>query len=149
MPKRGFQVVSDSERRYIGADIELPIRGSMYSAGYDIKTPIDFTLKAWTVGPTIYTDLCSYMQEDEVLKLYIRSGIGVNKNVFLINSVGVIDSDFRGNICFKLINMSDNDYEFKAGDRILQGVFQKYLLADDDNFLFEKREGGLGSTGDS
>lgn len=148
---RKFKVVEKSKRVYPEVDIKLPKRATKMSAGYDIYTPISFTLPAWSVGNLIQTDVCVEMESDEVLMIHIRSGLGIKNNVFLINSTGIVDSDYinadnGGNIGFKLINMSDKDVEFKAGDRICQGVFVKYLVTDDDSADGE-RSGGYGSTG--
>jgi len=54
--------------------------------------------------------------------------------------------DFGEEITISLDNTSDTDYVINKGDRIAQGLFQKYLLADDDN-VTKKRVGGIGSTG--
>lgn len=70
----------------------------------------------------------------------------------LINTVGVIDSDYYsnkdndGNIGFKLKNLTDEEVIIEAGEKIIQGIFSKYLKTDDDNTL-EERTGGIGSTG--
>lgn len=92
------------------------------------------------------------MNEDEVLYLYSRSSMGYKYDVSLSNSVGVIDSDFynnkdnEGHFRVKLINHGDKDFEVKAGDRIAQGVFMKYLVVDEEEEIINEREGGLGST---
>ena len=92
------------------------------------------------------------MLDDEVLKIVPRSSIGFKKGLMLINTIGIIDSDFYnnpdndGNIGFKLKNLTDKTVEIKAGERIMQGIFEKYLIVDDDEC--EKiRVGGIGSSG--
>jgi dUTP pyrophosphatase len=70
-----------------------------------------------------------------------------------MNSVGVIDSDFynnpdnEGHFQVKLLNLGENDFEVKVGDKIAQGVFMKYLTVDDEEEIKSKRKSGLGSTG--
>ena len=72
------------------------------------------------------------MGEDEVLKIYPRSSIGFKKKLMLVNTTGIIDSDYYenpdndGNIGFAFYNMSDVDVLIKAGERVLQGIFTKY-----------------------
>lgn len=91
------------------------------------------------------------MQQDEVLLVDVRSSIG-HKGLRLGNTVGVIDADYYGNpqtdgdIGFKLVNDTDKTIELKAGERIIQGIFVKYLTVDDDKCT-AKRNGGYGSTG--
>ena len=70
----------------------------------------------------------------------------------LVNTTGIIDSDYYenpdndGNIGFAFYNMSDVDVLIKAGERVLQGIFEKYLVTEDDD-ANEVRTGGTGSTG--
>ena len=80
-----------------------------------------------------------------------RSGLGIKKGVSLSNGIGVIDSDYRGEICVGLINHGDEPFEVRRGDRIAQMMFMPVLAA---NFLTvealdetERGEGGFGSTG--
>ena len=92
------------------------------------------------------------MGEDEVLMIHPRSSIGFKKKLMLVNTTGIIDSDYYenpdndGNIGFAFYNMSDVDVLIKAGERVLQGIFTKYLITEDDN-ADEVRTGGTGSTG--
>ena len=93
------------------------------------------------------------MLDDVVLVIYLRSSIGFKKGLMLINTVGIIDSDFYenpdndGNIGFKLKNLTDKEVVIKAGERIMQGIFKKYLVIDDDN-CDKERVSGIGSTGE-
>lgn len=146
-PVRGFVRVKDAP-----ADTKLPIRKTKGSAGYDFCLPCDVVLEPYGDSPIIQTGVKAYMPEDEVLLLFIRSSVGIMKNVVLSNSVGVIDSSFadnpdnEGNIGLKLHNNSPHTVEFKKGERIMQGVFVKYGVVIDDQAT-EERKGGIGSTG--
>ena len=150
--KRGFKVVKDEIRRYPGLEITMPKRATKNSAGYDIYTPVDILIPAHGFSDVILTDIKAYMGEDEVLKLYPRSSIGFKKKLMLVNTTGIIDSDYYenpdndGNIGFAFYNISDVDVFIKAGERVLQGIFTKYLITEDDN-ADEVRTGGTGSTG--
>lgn len=149
---RGFEVVDNNFRKHMEVKIELPIRGDKRSAGYDIKTPVEITLKP-NERKLVFTDIKAYMQEDEVLELYVRSSIGVKKGVVLSNGTGIIDSSYydninnNGNLGLALWNTSDKEVVLEAGERICQGIFKKYLTIDNDSCLHKERTGGFGSSG--
>ena len=147
------QFVKDvKDDRMLYDSIELPKRSTKNSAGYDIRSVESGIIKP---GKTMAfrTGLKVCMNPDEVLYIYSRSSQGYKYNVCLINSVGVIDSDFynnpdnEGHFSIKLLNLGDQDFEVKIGDKIGQGVFMKYLTVDDEEEIKGKRKGGLGSTG--
>ena len=147
---RGFEVAKGFEDK----NINLPIRKTKYSAGYDIEAAEDVIIPSFKKGtnPTLVkTGLKAYMQDDEMLLLYNRSSNPKKKGLILANSVGVVDKDYYGNvdndghIMFAFYNIKDEDVEIKKGDAIGQAIFQKYLVTDDDNADGE-REGGFGST---
>lgn len=150
---RGFEIVSDEHRKHANANIVLPQRGTAKSAGYDICTPVDIVIPANSCSDIIFTDIKAYMQADEVLSTYVRSSIGMKKGLILANTTGIIDSDYYsnpdndGNIGFKLRNLTDSDVEIKAGERVIQAIFSKYLIVDDDSPKSQERVGGVGSTG--
>ena len=134
--------------------INLPIRKTKYSAGYDIEAAEDTIIPAYKSGikPTLVkTGVTALMQDDEVLLLYNRSSNPKKKNLILANGVGVIDKDYYGNpdndgeIMFAFYNIGDEDITIKKGEAIGQGIFQKYLITDNDNSTGE-RIGGFGST---
>lgn len=147
---RGFEVAKGFEDK----NINLPVRKTKYSAGYDIEAAEDTVVPSFKKGmnPTLVkTGLKAYMQDDEVLMLYNRSSNPKKKGLILANSVGVIDKDYYGNvdndghIMFAFYNIKDEDVVIKKGDAIGQGIFQKYLVTEDDNAQGE-RVGGFGST---
>ena len=147
---RGFEVAKGFEDK----GINLPIRKTKYSAGYDIEAAENVIIPSFKKGvaPTlIKTGLKAYMQDDEVLMLYNRSSNPKKKGLILSNSVGVIDKDYYGNIdndghiMFAFYNIKDEDVEIKKGEVIGQAIFQKYLTVDNDNAEGE-RIGGFGST---
>lgn len=148
---RRFQVVREDARKAEG-NITLPTRADKGSAGYDFYSPIDFEIKP---GETkiIPTDVKAKMLTNEVLLLFVRSSIGIKKHIVLANGTGVIDStyysnpDNDGNICGAFTNLGTETQVFKAGDRIMQGVFLEYLTTVDDKPLNAERTGGIGSTG--
>lgn len=149
MRQRGFEVAKGWEDR----SISLPTRATAHSAAYDIAAAEDVVVPAFCPGiaPTlIATGLKVYMQPDEMLLIANRSS-GAGKGIVLSNGIGIIDADYYGNsendghIRVIVYNTSDHDITIKKGDRIAQAVFQKFLIADDDNACGE-RQGGIGST---
>ena len=138
---RGFEIAKGFEDK----EINLPIRKTKYSAGYDIEAAEDVTIPSFKKG------IKAYMQDDEVLMLYNRSSNPKKKGLILANSVGVIDKDYYGNpdndghIMFAFFNIKEEDVVIKKGEAIGQGVFQKYFVTDDDMATGE-RLGGFGST---
>ncbi len=150
MKTRGFEVAKGFEE----SNINLPVRKTKYSAGYDIEAAEDTVIPSFKKGdaPTlIKTGLKAYMADDEVLMLYNRSSNPKKKGLILANSVGVIDKDYYGNpdndghIMFAFYNIKEEDVTIKKGEAIGQGVFQKYLVTDDD-IASGERTGGFGST---
>ena len=148
--KRGFEIAKGFEDK----KINLPIRKTKYSAGYDIEAAEDIVVPSFTKGanPTLVkTGLKAYMQDDEVLLLYNRSSNPKKKGLILANSVGVIDKDYYenpdndGHIMFAFYNIKEEDIIIKKGEAIGQAIFQKYLVTDDD-VAEGKRMGGFGST---
>ena len=147
---RGFEVAKGFEKQ----DINLPIRKTKYSAGYDIEAAEDIVIPSFKKGinPTLVkTGLKAYMQNDEVLLLYNRSSNPKKKGLILANSVGVVDKDYYGNpdndghIMFAFYNIKEEDITIKKGEAIGQAIFQKYMVTDDDVAQGE-RLGGFGST---
>ena len=147
---RGFEVAKGFEDK----EINLPVRKTKFSAGYDIEAAEEVVVPSFKKGmnPTLVkTGIKAYMQDDEVLMLYNRSSNPKKKGLILANSVGVIDKDYYGNqdndghIMFAFYNIKDEDITIKKGEAIGQAVFQKYLITDDDSAEGE-RTGGFGST---
>lgn len=147
---RGFEVAKGFEDK----GINLPVRKTKFSAGYDVEAAEDTIIPSFKRGnkPTlIKTGIKAYMADDEVLILANRSSNPGKKGLILANSIGVIDKDYYGNpdndghIMFAFYNIKDEDIEIKKGDCIGQAIFQKYLIADDDSAEGE-RIGGFGST---
>lgn len=156
-------------------EIQLPKRSTKKSAGYDfyaiedivipsiwksiiqfMKVYVKFLIVDRNMNPMIKpilikTGVKVKMENDEVLYLYNRSSNPTKRGLVLANSVGVIDSDYynnqdnEGEIAFSYYNFFLTDVLIKKGDKIGQGIFQKFLLTDNDNAEGE-RTGGFGST---
>ncbi len=147
---RGFEIAKGFEDK----EINLPVRKTKYSAGYDVEAAEDTIIPSFKKGmkPTLVkTGIKSYMQENEYLMLANRSSNPGKKGLILANSVGIIDKDYYGNsdndghIMFAFYNIKDEDVEIKKGDCIGQAIFMPFLIADNDE-AEGKRIGGFGST---
>ena len=109
----------------------IPKRATSGSAGLDLCacTENEVILKAGerTVIPT---GIAIAIENNETAAfVYARSGLGIKHGISLSNGVGVIDSDYRGEICVGLINTSSEDYTIQPGERIAQLVLAPVIPA--------------------
>ena len=130
-------------------NIKLPKRATAGSAGYDFFSPVDFELKP---GETIKipTGIRCEMNNDWVLQIFPRSGLGFKYQVNLCNGTGIVDADYaysdnEGDIFVKLVNRGDKTVKIKRGEGFAQGIFLPYGLTVDDECA-GVRNGGFGST---
>ena len=130
----------------------MPFYATSGAAGIDLAA---FTDESITILPghsaIIPTGLCVKIPEGCVGLIYIRSSLGVKSSVTLSNSVGVIDSDYRGELLVSLINHSDKPFTVNNSDRIAQLVITPYVQAliteADELDETERNAGRFGSTG--
>lgn len=131
-------------------DLKLPERKTKFSSGYDFYCPRDLIVRAYS-SLLIPTGIKVMMDDNMFLALYIRSSMAIKNNLRLVNQVGIIDCDYynnsdnEGHIMVCLYNDSDEDIKLKKNERIVQGIFQKFYLTDNDN-VSNIRMGGIGST---
>ncbi len=145
---RGFE----KAKGFAQCDFELPHRSTTHSAGYDLSLVEDLTIPA---GAIRYgkTGVKAYMQDDEVLKIYPRSSLPSRYHLTIPNNVGIIDKDYYGNpdndghILVSLWNFGSEDIMLRKGERVAQGIFEKYLTSPDEKVVNATRNGGFGSTG--
>lgn len=130
---------------------EMPRRKTKNSAGYDILSLINYSLKP-NESKVIPTGLKCVMSSDEVLLIANRSSYGYKYNVRLVNSVGVIDADYynnqdnEGHFTVKLYNGGSEELNIKIGDAVAQGIFIKFYTVDNESKIEKTRVGGIGST---
>lgn len=139
-----------NEIKDIYDNIVIPTRGTKGSAGYDISSPVSFTLEP-NETYKFPTGIKCNIDDGWVLMLYPRSSVGFKYQVGMVNTIPVIDSDYffsnnEGHIFIKIKNNGDKPFVVNTGDRIVQGVFLPYGITIDDNSEIE-RNGGIGSTG--
>ena len=132
---------------------KLPKRSTPGSAGMDLYACID---KEIIIKPgdlkVIPTGIAIALPDNShAAFLYARSGLGVRHGICLSNGVGVIDSDYRGEVCVGLCNVSDKLYTVSPNERIAQMVISPVIipvLSETDTLDgTERGEGGFGSTG--
>lgn len=144
---RGFEVVIDEKRKTTG-EVILPTRGSSTAMAYDFYAPETYSVMPNTIVK-VWTDVKAYMQENECLIINVRSSMG--GKFMLANTSGWIDADYYsnenndGNIGIFLKNIGDKVQTINKGDRIAQGAFFNFLVADNGN-TDNVRKGGFGST---
>jgi len=130
----------------------IPTYGTAFSAGADLYACLEDTV---TIHPKetqfIHTGIALEIPTELVGLIYARSGLACKKGVAPANKVGVIDSDYRGEIIVALYNHSDDTLEINHGDRIAQLVLTPYVTAQFEETEYLKQSqrgsGGFGSTG--
>ncbi len=137
----------------IGKDIPAPHYATPGAAAMDLCACIDeAVIIPAGARRVIPSGIAIALPSSEyVALLFARSGLGIKKGICLANGVGVIDSDYRGEIAVGLVNLSDEDYTVMPGDRIAQmmiaPVVQPALVFTDTLDETQRGAGGLGSTG--
>lgn len=130
----------------------LPAYESPLSAGMDIRAFLD---KKIILKPLerklINTGLYVQLGKNYEAQLRPRSGLALKKGITVLNSPGTIDADYRGEIGIILINLSNENFEIKSGDRIAQLVISRHETIEwqtVDSLNYSNRgEKGFGSTG--
>ena len=137
----------------IGRELPLPTFATDGAAAMDlcacIDNPVVIPAGARTVIPSGIA--IALPSADYVALLFSRSGMGIKSGISLSNSVGVIDSDYRGEIGVGLHNTSDTDYTVNPGDRIAQlmitPVVRPTVTLVEELPASDRGAGGFGSTG--
>ena len=137
----------------ISENAVTPTRGSKDAAGFDLycaESSIVEILPGSTVK--IHTGIQMEIPDGYVGLLFARSGIAIKKGLRPANAVGVIDSDYRGEIIVALHNDSNTAQYVNPGDRVAQLVIVKYFAPSlkeviEDLSETERGEGGFGSSG--
>lgn len=147
-------------------DIMIPKRSTINAAGYDFFIPFKLEMvpgKVYKIGTGIKCDLskiCPVKTEDgedgyldipAYLALYPRSSMGMKYGFELLNTVGIIDSDYYNNESneghIMVACKVSEPVTLNSGDRFVQGIITPYYLMENDN-VNNKRIGGMGSTGE-
>jgi dUTP pyrophosphatase len=130
----------------------LPTYGTDLSAGMDIRANIesDICLKPLE-RVLVKTGLFVEIPEGFEAQIRPRSGLALKKGITVLNSPGTIDADYRGEIGVILINLSNEEYLIKDGERICQMIVSKHEKVNwekvDVLFETDRGYGGFGHTG--
>ena len=130
----------------------VPTYGTEFSAGADLYALPDSAIKI-DAGETvlIHTGIAMQIPDGYAGMIFARSGIATKRGLAPANKVGVIDSDYRGEIMVALHNHSDKTQEIASGERVAQLVIMPYITAEfvESETLqeTERASGGFGSTG--
>ena len=147
--KLKIKAVSDK----IGKDIPYPFYATAGAAAMDLcacmDAPVEVAPRALVSIPTGIA--IALPSAEYVALVFARSGLGIKHGIALSNGVGVIDSDYRGELTVGLVNHGDVPYTIQPGDRIAQLMVTPVVQADvelvDELDETERGAGGFGSTG--
>lgn len=131
---------------------KMPTRGSDYAAGYDLYAASEYDI---IIRPhstvKIGTGIAAAIPQGYFGGIFARSGLATKKGLAPANKVGVVDSDYRGEIIVALHNDTDGVQVVTAGDRIAQFIVLPFVEVDfievNDLDETERGSGGFGSTG--
>jgi dUTP pyrophosphatase len=134
------------------SSFELPQYATEHAAGLDLRANVEGDI---SFGPLerviIPTGLFLEIPIGYEAQVRPRSGLAIKQGITVVNSPGTIDADYRGEVKVGLVNLSNQVFTIKPGDRIAQVVFAKHetiawneveLLSETD-----RGEGGFGHTG--
>lgn len=146
-----YMIVKESKLKFPEVETQQPSCTDILSAGDDFYSKETVTIKP-NETYLFWTDVKAHMQNDEVLYIFVRSSVGTKKHLMLANTVGVIDASYfgnegnDGNIGIALHNYGTKPVVIEKGERIAQGVLQKFVSMGARNPLSDKRVGGFGSS---
>ncbi|AKP72396.1 Deoxyuridine 5'-triphosphate nucleotidohydrolase [Piscirickettsia salmonis] len=137
----------------IGEEIALPTYGTVGSAGLDLRACLDEPVQlAPGQVSLIPTGLAIYLEDPNLAAMLLpRSGLGHKHGIVLGNLVGLIDSDYQGELKVSCWNRGSDHYTVEPGERIAQMIIVPVVQADfelvDDFAVSVRGEGGFGHTG--
>lgn len=138
--------------REVYENIKLPVRATAGSAGYDFFNPYQ-VIKLFSENEILIPTgiRCHFFMDSYSLDIVPRSSLGFRYGIHLMNTIGIIDSDYyfaenEGHIMIKIKVGDKVVSEIKQGERFAQGIFHQYGITVDDEAT-ELRIGGMGSTG--
>lgn len=151
--KGDAEMTKNVKIKKISPKAKIPLRTTEGSAGTDLFACIDepITIKHGELIK-VPTGIAIELDDSSLAAfVFARSGLGIKHGISLSNGVGVIDSDYRGEICVGLCNLSDVPYTIQPQERIAQLVLLPVICANfvetDDLSSTERGKNGFGSTG--
>ncbi len=137
----------------IGSEIQMPSYTTNGSAAMDLRACLDDKINLLPKNTTLIpTGLSFYIEDKDYAGIILpRSGLGHKHGIILGNSVGLIDSDYQGELMVSLFNNSDKNFEINPGDRIAQFMLIPVIKIEydfvDDFISTERSSGGFGHSG--
>ena len=140
------------EEKLVTKEGNVPAYETSGSAGMDLKAILDEPI---VLSPgermLVPTGLYIELPVGYEAQVRARSGLAIKHGITLINAIGTIDSDYRGELKVPLVNLGQEPFEIKNGERIAQMVVAKYEQVQwkvvDELSETERGEGGFGHTG--
>ncbi len=131
---------------------KLPEYSTEHAAGMDIRANLDEDVVLEPMKRALVkTGLFVEIPVGYEAQIRPRSGLAIKKGITVLNSPGTIDADYRGEVCIILINLSEEKFVIKDGERICQMVIARHEKAEwtevDELIQTERGEGGFGHTG--
>ncbi len=131
---------------------ELPSYSTPGASGMDLRAFLDEPI---VINPMeiklVPTGIKAEVPKGYEIQIRARSGLALKYGISLVNGIGTIDSDYRGEIGVILINLGKEDFVINNGDRIAQMVVAKYEYAEIEEVKelteTERGPGGFGSSG--
>ncbi len=131
-------------------DAMIPAYQTELAAGFDLHSIEDYVLKKGE-RKLIKTGLAFEIEPGFEVQIRPRSGLAFKHGITVLNTPGTIDADYRGEIMVLLINLGEEDFEIKKGERIAQAVIAPVIQAKfeevDELSVTKRGKGGFGSTG--
>lgn len=131
----------------------VPFRATAGSAGYDICACLDedIVIEKGEIALIPTGISVAFEGNSACMQIFSRSGLAARHGIVMANGVGVIDSDYRGEVMVPLINLGKSAYKIENGQRIAQmlvaTLVQPTLMVSEELPESERGEGGFGSTG--
>lgn len=130
----------------------LPTYATEGSSGIDLMAYIDEDVKLKPLERKIIpTGIYISIPKGYEVQIRPRSGLSIKHGISLVNAVGTIDSDYRGEIGLPMINLSNEEYTIKSGDRIAQMILARYEKIEfrevESLDSTERNDGGFGHSG--
>ena len=130
----------------------LPAYATSQSAGMDLRANIESPITLHPMERTLVpTGIRVELPEGYEAQVRPRSGLALKHGVTVLNTPGTIDSDYRGELKVLLVNLSNDDFEVNAGERVAQMVIARHETATWEEVEVldetERGEGGYGHTG--
>lgn len=131
---------------------QVPAYSTEHAAGMDVRANLDTDVVLKPLGRVLVkTGLFVEIPEGFEAQIRPRSGLALNKGITVLNSPGTIDADYRGEVGIILVNLSDEEFVIKDGERICQMIIAKHERAEwvEVEILKEtgRGSGGFGHTG--